>query len=67
MLVEEAAAALDVGAEEGGCDESHRHNLGAREAGLLVVAVSGGLQELLAQAVGGDYGIFQLVLPARKV
>jgi hypothetical protein len=29
MLVEEAAAALDVGGEEGGCDESHRHHLGA--------------------------------------
>ena len=47
MLVEEAAAALDVGGEEGGCDESHRHYLGAREAGLRVVAMSDGLQKLL--------------------
>lgn len=66
MLVEEEAAALDVAPEEGGGREGHRHDLGGREAGLRVVAVSCGLQELFAQAVVGGYGIFHFVLPVWK-
>jgi hypothetical protein len=67
MLMEKEAASLHVGAEEGGGCEGHRHHFGGGEAHLGIVAVSGGLQELLAQAVDGGYGIFQCVLLVPKV
>src|ERR671916_32398 len=67
VLVEKEAASIHVGAEEGGGCEGHRHHFGGREAHLGIVVVGGGLQELLAQAVEGGYGIFQCVLPVPKV
>jgi hypothetical protein len=51
--------------EEGG-DEGRGHHLGDRQAGLWVVAVSDSFQELVAQVVSRDYGIFQRVLPIQR-
>jgi hypothetical protein len=59
MLVEEEAASIYVAAKEGRSAQSHRHHFGGGEAHLRVIVVSGGLQELFAQAVDGDYGIVQ--------
>ncbi len=61
VVVQKRAAYLDVAAEEGRRDESHRHYFGAREANLRIVLVSDDFQELLAQVIGGDYGIFHCV------
>ena len=66
LLVEKEAASLDVGAEEGAGCEGHRHYFGGGQKRLRIVVVSDGLQELLTQAVGGGYGIFQCVLPIRQ-
>jgi hypothetical protein len=65
VLVEEEAASVDIAAEEGAGCEGHRHHLGGGESGLGIIMVSGGLQELVAQVVGGGYGIFQFVLSIR--
>jgi hypothetical protein len=66
VLVEEEASLVDVRAEGGGGCEGHRHHLGGGEASLRIVVVTGGLQEIVAQAIDGGYGIFQVVLPVRE-
>ena len=60
MLVKGKAASMDVAAEEGRRAQSRRHHFGRREVCLRIIPVSCGLQELLAQAVDGGYGIVHL-------
>jgi hypothetical protein len=66
VLVQKRAACLDVTAEECGGRKSYGHHLGGRQENLRIVAVACGLQELLAQVVGGGYGIFHVVLPIQR-
>jgi len=66
VLVQKRAARLEVTAEEGGANESYGHHLGCGQARLGVVAGSDGLEELVAEVVGGGYGIFQCVLPIQR-
>jgi hypothetical protein len=66
VLVQERAARLEVAAEEGASHKRYGHHLGGGEADLWVVVVADGLQELVAQVVGGGYGIFQCVLPIQR-
>jgi len=63
VLAQEPAGLLHVPTEEGGGHQGDGHQLGGRQAGLWVVAAPDGLQELVAQAVDGGYGIVHDVLP----
>jgi hypothetical protein len=53
-------------AEEGAGHKRYGHHLGGGQTYLRVVVVADGLQELVTQVVGGDYGIFQCVLPIQR-
>jgi hypothetical protein len=59
ILLQKRAARLDVAGEEGCSYKRYGHHLGGGQTDLWVVAVAYCLQELLAQVVGSDYGIFQ--------
>jgi len=66
VVVQKRAAGLDVTAKECGGRKSYGHHLGGGQEDLRIVAVTCGLQELLAEVIGGDYGIFQSVLPIQR-
>jgi hypothetical protein len=66
VLIQKRAARLDVAAEECSGRKSCGHHLGGGEADLRIVAVARGLQELLAEVVGGGYGIVHSVLPIQR-
>lgn len=66
VLVQKRPRLLDVAAEEGSREKGCAHHLGGGEAELLVIAMAYCVQELLAEVVGGDYGIAHDVLPVRK-
>src|SRR5215216_323928 len=66
VLVQKRAARLDVTAEECGGRKSYGHHLGGGQENLRIVAVACGLQELLAQVVGGNHSIVQCVLPIQR-
>jgi len=64
--MQEPAGTVDVATEEGGGHQRNgQHHLGGREPDLLgiVGAAVDGFEEVVAQAVDGDYGIVQVVLP----
>jgi hypothetical protein len=62
--LQKTAGLVDVTAEEGGGHQRDGHDLGGGQVGLGIVAtVAHGLQEAVAQAVDGGYGIVQDVLP----
>src|SRR5215211_4122196 len=66
VVVQKRAAGLDVTAKECGGRKSYGHHLGGGQVILRIVAVTCGLQELLAEVIGGDYGIVQSVLPIQR-
>jgi hypothetical protein len=66
VLVEEPASLVDVGTEEGRGHQRNGHHFGGGEPDLRIVAMVDGLQEVVAQAVDGGYGIVQGVLPIRE-
>ena len=66
ILIQKRAARLDVATEEGAGHKRYGHHLGGGRTDLWVVAVADDLQELVAQVVGGGYGIVQGVLPIRE-
>ena len=61
VLVQKRSTRLDVAAEECAGHKRYGHHLGGGQTDLRVVTVADGLQELLAQVVGGGYGIFHCV------
>src|SRR5215204_3825174 len=66
VLIQKRAARLEVTAEEGTSHKSYGHHLGGGQPDLRIVVVAYDLQELVAQVVGGGYGIFQSVLPIQR-
>src|SRR5215213_5312692 len=66
VLVQKRAARLEVAGEQGAGHKRYGHHLGGGQTDLWVVAVADGLQELIAQVVGGGYGIVQCVLPIQR-
>jgi hypothetical protein len=63
LLVEEPAGFVDVGAEEGCSYQWDSHDFGCCKPNLgIVVEAVDGLQEVLTQAVDGDYGIVDHIL-----
>ena len=63
VLVQKRPRLLDIAAEEGSREKGCAHHLDGAEADLLVIAMAYCVQGLLAEVVGGDYGIVHLVLP----
>jgi hypothetical protein len=66
VLLQKRAARLKIAGEESAGHKRYGHHLGGGQPGLRVVAVADGLQELVAQVVDGEYGIFQSVLPIQR-
>src|SRR5215218_1061054 len=66
VLVQKRATRLKVAGEEGTGHERYGHHLGGGQTDLGVVAMADGLQELVAQVVGGGYGIVHCVLPIQS-
>src|SRR5215207_1128872 len=66
VLAQEPAGPLHVPAEEGGGHQGDGHHLGGGQAGLWVVSVPPALQELVAQAVDGGYGIVHCCPPGSE-
>jgi hypothetical protein len=66
ILVEKAAGFVDVGAKEGCSYQGNSHDFGGGEPNLGIVEAMHGLQEVLTQAVDGDYGIVDHILPIQR-
>ena len=62
VLFEESAGLFDVATEEGRGHQRDGHHLGGRQQNLGIIAVVDGLEEIVAQAVDGGYGIVHVVL-----
>jgi hypothetical protein len=61
--MQEPAGTVDVPAEEGCGYQWNGHDFGGCEPDLGIVEAMVSLQEVVAQAVNGGYGIVQVVLP----
>jgi hypothetical protein len=66
VLVKEQTAFVDVAAEKASGHQRDGHHLCGGDKNLGIVAVAHGLQEFVAQAVDGGYGIFHCVLPIQR-
>lgn len=66
VLTQKRTALLDVPTEESRPNQGYGHHFGGGDQGLRTVAVARRLQELVTEAIDGDYGIVQCVLPIPK-